>query len=346
MGRSIGGASSGEETTCRMASTTSLERTCVTLPSLNSSVVPLWSAMMHGARGAASNLGYLDVPAMPLMVGVTGACENVDTLFKVEGAQEFFGGPAFLAQSDQLYLELLTHEYEKVSTEIQSFRMEEKADARRLCQFTLFEIERRGGLDELLIDIEAIVTEAMMSVAERLFPIESEHYAEVADWCIGSWPRISYASVINDILDLSWGTDLTAEHEQHVVAEVGGPCFVTHYPAGIKFFNMRDTPGDTGTVESADLLLPYAGESAGCAARQTDYDSLVRKLKSSDMYRLLKAQGVPDEAFDWYLNFHRDNEVKPHAGAGIGMARVAQAIMGATDIRSAVPFPINKEMLP
>ena len=32
-----------------------------------------------------------------------------------------------------------------------------------------------------------------------------------------------------------------------------------------------------------------------------------------------------------------------HSGAGVGMARVAQFILGQTDIRGCVPFLINRD---
>jgi asparaginyl-tRNA synthetase len=35
--------------------------------------------------------------------------------------------------------------------------------------------------------------------------------------------------------------------------------------------------------------------------------------------------------------------VKLHSGAGVGMARVAQFILGQKDIRACVPFLINRD---
>jgi len=71
----------------------------------------------------------------------------------------------------------------------------------------------------------------------------------------------------------------------------------------------------------------------------------VRRLKESDMYKRLIALGGKDEDFAWYLDAHRDVDVPLHSGAGIGMARIAQFILGVDDIRDAVPFVINSENL-
>jgi aspartyl/asparaginyl-tRNA synthetase len=47
--------------------------------------------------------------------------------------------------------------------------------------------------------------------------------------------------------------------------------------------------------------------------------------------------------FDWYLDFHKEHDVKLHSGAGVGMARVAQFILGKKDIRACFPFLINRD---
>ena len=49
------------------------------------------------------------------------------------------------------------------------------------------------------------------------------------------------------------------------------------------------------------------------------------------------------EDFEWYLSFHEEHDVKPHSGAGVGMARVAQFFLGQTDIRECVPYLINHD---
>ena len=64
------------------------------------------------------------------------------------------------ASKRQLYLELLTPKLGRVYAEIQSFRMEPDADDRHLCQFSLFEIEHLGNLDELIGHISGIVQAA------------------------------------------------------------------------------------------------------------------------------------------------------------------------------------------
>lgn len=307
-------------------------------------LIRIWDAMFRGARRYVEANGFIGVHNMPEIVGVTGACENIDTLFKVD----YFGRPAYLAQSDQLYLELITPYLKKVYAEIQSFRMEPEVDDRHLCQFSLFEIEHLGGLDELIANLSGIIQSAGRQVAQdceaelRLFGRKPEDINQI------QFKTITYGDAVTllqpDFPELAWGDDLKANHER-LLTEKLGPVFLTHYPLPIKFFNMKQNADDPRVVNSTDMLLPFAGESAGAAERETRYDEVVSRLKSSDMYQRLIALGGKDEDFEWYLNAHKDKDIPLHSGAGIGMARVAQFFLGLNDIRDAVPFLLNRENL-
>jgi asparaginyl-tRNA synthetase len=307
-------------------------------------LVRIWDAMFRGARGYVERHGFVGVHNMPEIVGVTGACENVDTLFKVD----FFGKRAYLAQSDQLYLELLTPQLGRVYAEIQSFRMEPDVDDRHLCQFALFEIEHLGDLDELIGHISGIVQASAREVVARCGDELAIFGRSATDLAKLSFARITYSDAIELLMaqfpSLAWGDDLTAVHEAALVEQLG-PMFVTHYPRDIKFFNMRENDTDARVVNSTDLLLPWAGESAGAAEREHEHTRIVERLHESSMYERLIANGANDDDFAWYLDAHRDREIPLHSGAGIGMARLAQFLIGADDIRDAVPFLVNRDNL-
>ena len=309
-------------------------------------VIKVWDSMMRGARKYCEEQGFVTVHNMPHIVGVTGACENTDTLFTLDW---YDGKKMFLPQSNQLYIEMLTQAVEggRVCGEIQSFRKELNADNRRLAQFTLFEIEHIGDLDELLGHLAGIVHTAAREVAIKCAKELALFGRDPLDIIDLTFKRKTYAEAIellkpNGFPDLVWGDDLGAAEENRLT-ELEGPIFITHYPADIKFFNMRNNDDDPRVVNSSDLLLPLAGESAGSAEREFDGAKLRHKLETSSMLAGLIRQGMKLEDFEWYLSFHEQHDVKLHSGAGVGMARVAQFILGQTDIRDCVPFLINRE---
>ncbi|MBM3267359.1 MAG: hypothetical protein FJZ01_06905 [Candidatus Sericytochromatia bacterium] len=307
-------------------------------------IVRVWDAMLRGARAYVEAEGFVAVHNMPHIVGITGACENIDTLFKTD----FFGERAYLTQTGQLYLELITPHLRRVYTEIQSFRSEPTVDDRHLCQFSLFEIEHQGNLSELIGHIGGIVRNMARYVINdcpdvlALFGRDPEELGDLQFGCMTYEQAINYLKP--EFPDLEFGDDLKAHHERLLASRLG-PMFLTHFPLPIKFFNMRQNEQDPRVVNSTDLILPLAGESAGAAEREHHYDRIVERLKSSPMYRRLIELGGTDDDFAWYLDAHKGKDIPLHSGAGVGVARVAQFILGVPDIRDAVPFVINRENL-
>jgi len=335
-------------------------------------IFKITSEAIKGARNYLDENNFYDVSLhMPHMVGVTGACENVDTLFKVD----YFGKEAFLAQSNQLYLELWTPSLNNVYALVRSFRAESAVNNRHQTEFGLLELEFLGNLDQLINHISQTVRAMARRVALncpdelKLFGRNPEELFEL------EFGRLTYTSVIEMLKpfypNLSWGDDLKADHEQKVAEIYGGPVFITHYPKEIKFFNMKDNESDSRVVNSTDLILPKAGESAGAAERVTDIFKIGKKLLDSVMYHRLASltdcngnRKVTDDAFDWYLNAHLQNptinvlnqlrdyyetgvtslvpkDVPLHSGTGIGMARVLQFLLNLDDIREACVYPRN-----
>lgn len=309
-------------------------------------LIMVWHHAIQGARKFCLENKFVQVHGAPELVGISGACENVSTLFPVD----FFGKKAYLTQSDQLYLETLTPSLGRCWAEIQSFRAEPEADPRHLAQFSLFEIEHQGDFNLLLNNVEGIVKSMAAEVAancqeELAFFKRSpeELLAQVSDI-----KRVTYTDAIEMLKpffpDLHWGDDLKANHEAKMTDLVGA-CFLTLFPLDIKFFNMRQSEDNPSVVNSADLLLPWSGESSGSAEREHEYERVVNRLKSSTMYKTLIALGGSDVDFEWYLNFHKNREIPLHSGAGIGVNRVIQFILGQEDIRTVTPFVVNRECL-
>jgi asparaginyl-tRNA synthetase len=307
-------------------------------------LIRVWDAMLRGARAYVENQGFVAVHNMPHVVGITGACENIDTLFKTD----FFGKQAYLTQTGQLYLELVSQNMRRVYCEIQSFRSEPTIDDRHLCQFHLFEIEHQGNLPELIGHISGIVRNMANRVAAECADVLANYGRNPEDLLDIQFGCMTYERAIAylrpEFPDLEFGDDLKAHHERLLSSRLG-PMFLTHFPMPIKFFNMRQNEQDPRVVNSTDLILPLAGEAAGAAEREHTYDRLVLRLKASPMYRRLLELGGQEEDFAWYLNAHKNKNIPLHSGAGIGVARVAQFLLGLEDIRDAVPFVINRDNL-
>lgn len=306
-------------------------------------LIKIWDAMLKGARGYVERNGFTAIHGQPLLGTITLACENVSTLFPID----FYGTKKFMTQSNQIEIEKYSQSLDKIYCEITSFRQEQNADNRRLSSFNLFEIEHKLGLEEILKNVEGILYSIIKEVADRC-PEELRLFGrnpqDLLNYRVG---RISYTDAVkllneNGFPELEWGTDIDAVHENKLT-ELLGPVLCHRYPWPIKFWNMKNDPENPDVVLSADLLLPKAGESAGLAEREWCYEELCRKLDSWDALKVLLAQGVKKSDFDHYLQYHAENEVVQHSGAGLGLNRICQFLINSDDIREATPFVINRE---
>jgi asparaginyl-tRNA synthetase len=307
-------------------------------------------------------LTYVDVPEI---VGITGACENVDTLFKVGNRLSL---PLFITQTGQLSLEQSLQSFCGVWTVIHSGRDEEEEDERHLRQFRLTEEEfdcRMVGMNRQNYDeekmfeallshiqktIQAMIKMVLKKNANILEKVYSRKVEVLEKTATQDFLRIKYEEAIkllqkNSYPNLSFGDDLKAEHEAKIVSLLNKkdeelPVFITHYSKEIKFFNMKVYTKDSRVVLSADLIFPYAGEGTGSAVREHDFEKLNQRLLTSTMFKLHTARGGRYEDFLWYLNIIKDKKTYPHAGYGIGNERVLQYIFGLNDIRQVSIFSL------
>ena len=240
-----------------------------------------------------------------------------------------------------------------------SFR-DDQPDERHLREFELIEeefsladIDGTSGeeaerlLASLLDRIEAVVRVGLVAAIESGVT-EASRLRTLADAVAQPFGRVSYSKALERAnvarasrgeRELLWGEDLRPADEAAVVGDDTGssrPTFVMRFPTAIKFFNMRVDPLDSLTVLSADLILPTAGETVGAAVRESDYDSLLRRLHDFSMWEALRARGVDAaRAFAPYLALIETGATPPHAGYGLGLDRLLQYIIGVSDIRSA-----------
>lgn len=256
---------------------------------------------------------YAEVPEI---VGITGACENVDTLFRVGNRLQL---PLFMSQTGQLSLEHILQYVPAVYTTLLSGRDEEVEDERHLRQFRLTEEEFDWSLvgtqgeqydeekmyEALLIHIEnAVKYIAQKTITDNREALEYRYQQNTANLIEGlqlPFLRILYEEALellrkNGFPELQWGDDLKANHEAAIVqllnsSSLNRPVFIMRYPKEIKFFSMKVSEKDARVALSADLIFPLAGEGVGSAVREHRGDILRERLLSSTMFRLHLRRG-------------------------------------------------------
>lgn len=290
-----------------------------------------------------------------VLVGILGACENFDTVYKIKKVEQ---GYQFLSQTAQLQLErALSFDIEKIACFTKSFRNEINiSDGRHLREFTLIELELANvELSSLLDTIESCIKNIIQyglaknkNAIEKIFGIDVE--AQQNTFLNHSYQRISYTEAIKLLHqhgnEIKWGDDLSSATEAKLSQLMQyKPFFITHFPKQIKFFNMRVNRDNQKVVNSADLILPISGEAVGSAEREFDFRILKDRFLKSTMYEKMKKIGISEQDLGCYFKIVEKKEMPHHAGCGIGFERVLQSVLSlsTTDIRLfSQPYIMNR----
>ncbi len=303
------------------------------------------------------------------ITGGTGACENVPTAFILKNTPEvsFLSQTDQLLME----AEILDHDLPAVWTLGRSYRNEPRAgDGRHLAEFALLEFEGREMDLEGLIKFQHELLNLAMEVAVDSPVVPAEHKRRLKDFMVRPPVIISYTQIIerlnNGGVSIAWGDDFRSAIEEMVCLIHEGPVQVTHYPESIKFFNMYRTdrdPLEEGlaieeynrrryTVDCVDLLLPWAGETFGGSRREECHATMQIKLRESRMFEQMaqiRADQINDgmltpeieqaawQPFAPYLDLfdpeeHPDRRSVMRSGFGLGMGRLIQFLLGATEV--------------
>lgn len=286
---------------------------------------------IRAAREYMDSQGYTltDAP-----IFTPAACEGTTTLFGVEYFDE---GTAYLTQSGQLYVEATAMALGKVYTFGPTFRAEKSKTRRHLTEFWMLEPEAAfARLDDMMALGEGLVSHMVQSALKnRSRELETlKRDTKKLEPVKPPFPRISYDEAIGILnkhgKQAKWGDDLGGDEETVLSGEFDRPVMVHRYPAAIKAFYMEPDPQRPELALGFDMLASEGyGEIIGGGERVSSYDLLLKRLRE---------HGLPEEAFQWYLDLRRYGSV-PHAGFGLGLERTVAWICGTEHIREVIPFP-------
>lgn len=303
-------------------------------------ILRIRATIVKAMRDYMDNNGFLLMDT-PIITPAAG--EETTTLFELD----YFGEPAFLAQTGQLYNEANMAAFGKVYCFGPTFRAEKSKTRRHLIEFWMLEPELAYCTLEELMDLEeGLVTYIVQQVLDKnrteLQLIERD--VSKLEMIRAPFPRISYDEAIErlhkfvaeaddpeqkELLAIEWGDDFGSPHETVLTQMFDRPVFVYHYPSQVKAFYMQPVEGRPDVCRSVDLLAPEGyGEIIGGSERIFEYNLLVEKLK---------AQKLPVENYSWYLDLRKYGTV-PHAGFGQGLERTVAWICGLPHVRETIPY--------
>jgi asparaginyl-tRNA synthetase len=264
------------------------------------------------------------------------ACEGTSTLFE----SKYFDETAYLTQSGQLYAEASAMALGKVYCFGPTFRAEKSKTRRHLTEFWMLEPEIAYADLEQVCDVaEAMLRYTLQQVLEhnRQDLEDLDRDPALLEGWDKDFPRLEYDDAAK--LLMQWqeeglyesefqpGDDLGAPDETMLGKHFGCPVMVTHWPAEVKAFYMKQD--GKGHALGVDIIAPTAGEIVGGAVREESLEVLQQRILDHDL---------PMEAFEWYLDLRRFGSC-PHGGFGIGLERTVSWISGVEHVRECIPFP-------
>jgi len=288
------------------------------------------ASVIRAIRDWLDSHGFLNVDT-PILT--PSACEDTTTLFETN----YFGQPAYLTQSGQLYSEATIMSFGRVYCFGPTFRAEKSKTRRHLMEFWMVEPEMAYcELEECMEIAEQFVSYIVQRVLEeRAAELEVlERDTTKLEKVVPPFPRISYDQAVEILnregVGIEWGDDFGAPHETTLANQFEKPVFVHHYPTQCKAFYMEPEPDRPEVCKSVDLLAPEGyGEIIGGGQRTASLEYLEQQVE-----RL----GIPRKAYEWYLDLRRYGSV-PHSGFGLGLERTVAWICGIHHIRETIPFP-------
>ncbi len=259
--------------------------------------------------------GFIEVDTPKI---IATASEGGAELFKVD----YFGRPAYLAQSPQLYKEELVLALGRVFEIAHYFRAEKSNTVKHLNEFTSIDIESAMMLKhDVMETLEELIKDVYSYLKSRDYKLEVPNY---------SFPVYTYEEVCKST-GVKFGEDLTTD----VLNEFGKDkefYFIIEWPLSLKpFYTM---PKGKSLSESFDLM--YKGlELASGGQRIHIYNLLVERLK---------ANNLDPESFSEHLKVYKWG-MPIHSGWGLGFDRLMMVLTGRTNIREVVLYPRDSRHL-
>ena len=265
---------------------------------------------------------------------------------KVDFSQDFFGKESFLTVSGQLNGETYACALSKIYTFGPTFRAENSNTTRHLAEFWMVEPEvafatladnAKLAEDMLKYVFRAVLAERKDDLKFFEKHVDKDVITRLENFVNSDFAQIDYTDAIDVLLKsgkkfefpVSWGIDLSSEHERFLAEEYfKSPVVVKNYPKDIKAFYMR-LNDDGKTVAAMDVLAPGIGEIIGGSQREERLEILDKRMEE---------MGLNPEDYWWYRDLRKYGTV-PHSGFGLGFERLIVYVTGVQNIRDVIPFP-------
>lgn len=293
------------------------------------------ATLAEGFRKAARELDCTEI-FVPTVVA--SATEGGAEVFKVQ----YYEHKAFMAQSPQLYKQMLIPVFERVFTIAHAYRAEPSVTTRHLSESTQMDIEMGFVNFENLLDALEFVAKTTLKHAEEqcrdILSSLGVPQLELAD----KTPRLTVREAQEIIFkqfnrDNRKEKDLTPQDEIDICKwalkeHKSDLVTITHFPTSAKPFYTMPDPDNPEYSLSYDLLFRGVEVLSG-SQREHDYSKLLERIKE---------KGMNPKNFEMYLQAFKYG-MPPEGGFSFGLERMTMHVLGLKNVREASLFPRDME---
>ncbi len=292
----------------------------------------LGSAAIAGFRETLEPLGFTEVQTPKIVAAATESGANVFRL-------DYFGRPAYLAQSPQLYKQILVGVYERVYEIGPVFRAEPHDTTRHINEYVSLDVEIGFIRDHYTVMalLRDVIDGIFSAIAARCSAELALLHVVLPDVPL-QIPQLHFAEAQDMIfrlhgVDVRGEPDLSPQDERWLgewaQREHGSDfLFVTGYPTKKRAFYTAPDPARPEYSNSFDLIF-----------RGTELVSGGQRLhRYEDYLAVLAERGLPREPFEGYLQAMRYG-MPPHGGFAIGLERLLMQLTGVPNVKLATMFP-------
>jgi aspartyl-tRNA synthetase len=274
------------------------------------------------------NKKYIEIQP-PCIIGTSS--EGGTELFPVQ----YFEKKAYLAQSPQLYKQMLACSMEKVFTISPVWRAEKHNTTRHINEIRQMDIECAFmNQMDVMKELEGVVKYIVSNVLKKC-KLELDILG-IKDLRIPKGVYISYEQAIKEAGG-KIGEDFTPEQERVLCKKYPGDIVFTHsWPVSIKPFYIMPKEGNPKSKYSEGFDALYGGVEISSGGQRVHIPEL--------LIEQLKSKKLNPKNFKDYIDSFRFG-APFHGGWSIGLERLTQIICGLDNIKEATMFPRDRDRL-
>ena len=261
---------------------------------------------------------------------ISASSEGGTELFPVK----YFEKNAYLAQSPQLYKQMVACSMEKTVMITPVWRAEKHNTTRHINEVRQMDIEMAfTGQKEIMKQLEEAVKEIVSDVLKNC---EKELELLEVKLKVPKSKYLSYDEAVK-LVKIKYGEDLTPEAERKLDELFPDTIVFVHtWPVELKSFYIMPQGEDPKAKLSEGFDAIYKGIEISSGGQRIHLPNLLPQK--------LKDKGLDPKNFKAYIDSFRYG-APPHSGWSIGLERLTEMICGLDNIREATMFPRDRDRL-